>query len=277
VSRVPIIRSDPAIAALADLYPGPATGRVEHILRKFGSGLADLVLKTIDPYVVSKVIDNTLPGDVERLGGFKVDVLIGRVAFISKVDPSIILGDLQGEQSLVRDHDVHNPAYAYDIILPKPGETLVDDSPTKWLSKGRLFVLREGEAKMVKATGAGIPDGGRNAPWSLEHYLGFDKQVYHAGRLSRAKFDAWRPDLEVPLYRHGVGIDPTTGKPYDHQITVGIQARCDWIPDTVLAGREPLLRVRCADKMAYKRVMYTPSLRAVTERDAVIREILGAL
>lgn len=277
----PIIRCDPGVAALADRYPGPATGRVGYLFKKLESGLAGVRFKRIDPYVVGKLIGNVLRGDVDRLANIEVDTLLGNTGFVSRVDPIVMIGDLQGEQGLIRDHTIRIADYRYDVILPKAGEKLVDTTNTSWLSKGRLFILREGDPKMVKGTGAGIPDSlngiGRDAPWDLDHYLGFDKQIYHSGRLSRKKFDEWRPDLEVLLYEHGVGTNPVTGKPYAYQITPAIAARCEGIPDAVLAGREPLMRIRCADKMAYKRVMYTPALEAVIQRDRVINEMLGAL
>ena len=140
-------------------------------------------------------------------------IWINRCALRAGRDARVALMVMQGEQSLALD-TLHRAAmYTVSIQEPKEGETLTDPGNGAWLSKGRIVRLEQGDKVMAFATGAGAPDPGVNAPWSVEDYIGFDRQVYHTYRMLNRDIKRWETgDRLVQLQRD------VKGQPTDEQV-----------------------------------------------------------
>jgi hypothetical protein len=154
---------------------------------------------------------------------------INRCCMFYGVSARWVLMVCQAEQSLALDPLPRSPVYRVQVEVPEPGKKLEDPGARAFLSRGRIVRLESGDYKMACACGAGIPDPSADAPWSVENYLGFDRQVYHCARLARRDLDGYARGLR----------------------------------EVVLYGGE---RVSCADPLAYVLLQWTPSEKVLSER-----------
>ena len=234
----------PATAATAlerDLI-GP--GHVQGLLERIGSGLAATMLK-LDPYICEKL--DAAPGMSHNAA-----MIITRASLRYRVATSVMLVDLQREQGLLRNPLVRSAAYQLEIVTPKPGEKLTDPGPRSWLSKGRLVRLVAGDETMAKACGAGIPDPALNCPWSLEQYLGFDRQIYQSARLTRSYLDQWAAGQREIILDSNQKIPPDL-------MAARLVTECT---ADQAAGTAPVRRIVCADPFTFRNLRYTPWLAA---------------
>jgi hypothetical protein len=89
----------------------------------------------------------------------------------------------QKEQSLPLQQSTATFEYKVEVGVAQPGEALGSTDSRAWQSRGRIVRLVEGDIKRSCALGAGIGKG--DVPWSVENYLGYDRQVFHGARLMK--------------------------------------------------------------------------------------------
>lgn len=204
----------------------------QRYLERRGSGLAAVAFRAYDG------VQHTAASWIDKMA-----------AAFNPVTPQWLLTILQAEQSL-RDDKLTYPA-GYRITRPSVGIFGGVSKPPAGArvvrsKTGDLYV--EGEWKMVAATGAGIPDPGTRAPWAVEDYLGFDRQIYQAARLS-AKFlqDFASGKRDVTLY-------PTRAE----------------VEQAAREGRKPQGEiVMAADGETYLMLQYTPTESVAASRPRV--------
>lgn len=217
---------------------------VQNWLETRGSGLARVRFRAFDG------TDQTAASWIEKQAA----------AF--NIKPEWILLVLQSEQSLVRDPKTYSAEYTVKDAKPsllsrligRPSEAVAAPGCRLVKSKGGP-VEACGEWKMMAAAGAGIPDPGVTPPWDVKNYLGFDRQVYHVGRMAaRDLSDFATGNREVQLY------------PSDEEKAAAARE-----------GRTPRGEVvLAADPETLVLLKWTPHPDVLVQRPLIYRQLFGA-
>jgi hypothetical protein len=155
-----------------------------------------------------------------------------------KVGPRWLLTIVQAEQGLVTSKISRSPAWTTRHITGPKAPLFPREKRMRTGSKSGWLAVA-GDWKMMAAAGYSIPDPGKKAYFSVEQYLGFPRQVFHAAAW------LWRRELEFTKLE-------SRGR----------------LPKVKLYTGETVL---CADRYAYKTLRYTPSEKVMAKRGKVYR------
>lgn len=175
------------------LEPDPARARISIGDYLRGRGCALAAVEGFPPVDLLEEIG----GIVEIEGGRRLKhtfgMFAGRCALHFGISAEYILTTADEEQNIlaVKSPETIDPEVEFTIRTPAAGEKIADPGAAAYLTKGRLLTVTRGERRAYFLCGAGCPDPGEDASWSVELYIGLWRQVYHAARLCRRDLDEW--------------------------------------------------------------------------------------